>query len=379
MPEAHTGSNLQDALTSSLDQWNLDPEKQVAVTTDSGANIKLACELLDWQRLSCFGHNLDLAVHNGLDDGRMRVDTVLRKCRKIVAAFSQSWKRNNELTKVQQQQQLPLHKLNADVSTRWGSTAVMVKRILEQKEVIRIVLSGDRSTSHLAITWQDIDLLTSINAFVTPLEDLTDTLSGETHVTISAVKPMLRHLCDVLLAESSEDSELTKEMKERCKSKVMQQYSSSDINKLLDTATFLDPRFKHYKDDDEKKKEIEEIIKLEILQLDDVVESEIQIVNDDDGPAAKKSKLGKFLGKKYGIGVMQSDGSTSSNSISKLTRLEKANNELVMYLQYPQLEIDECPLIWWKKECIHLPMLSSLAQKFLCICATSVASERTYF
>ena len=47
-----------------------------------------------------------------------------------MAAFSQSWKRNNELTKVQQQQ-LPLHKLKADVSTRWGSTAVMIKRILE--------------------------------------------------------------------------------------------------------------------------------------------------------------------------------------------------------------------------------------------------------
>ena len=128
----------------------------MAITTDSGANIKLACELLGWQRLSCFGHNLDLAVNKGLDDGRMRVDTVLRKCRKIVAPFSQSWKR----TKVQEQQKLPLHKLKADVSTRWGSTAVMVKRILEQKEAIRIVLSKDHSTSHLAITWQDIDLLT---------------------------------------------------------------------------------------------------------------------------------------------------------------------------------------------------------------------------
>ena len=70
MPEAHTAVNLQDALTSSLEQWNLDPDKQVAITTDSGANIKLACELLGWQRLSCFGHNLDLAVNKGLDDGR---------------------------------------------------------------------------------------------------------------------------------------------------------------------------------------------------------------------------------------------------------------------------------------------------------------------
>ena len=56
-------------------------------------------------------------------------------------------------------------------------------------------------------------------------------------------------------------------MKERCKAKILQQYGSSDINKLLDIATFLDPRFKHYKDDDQKKKEIEELIKLEILHI----------------------------------------------------------------------------------------------------------------
>ena len=71
---------------------------------------------------------------------------------------------------------------------------------------------------------------------------MTDTLSGETHVTISAVKPVLRHhLCDVLLAKSSEDSELTKEMKEKCNAKVLQQYGLSDVSKLLDIATFLDP------------------------------------------------------------------------------------------------------------------------------------------
>ena len=33
---------------------------------------------------------------------------------------------------------------------------------------------------------------------------------------------------------------------------------------------------------------------------------------------------------------------------------------------------------WWEKESIHLPLLSGLAWKFLCICATSVASERTF-
>ena len=146
------------------------------------------------------------------------------------------------------------------------------------------------------------------------------------------MKPVLEYLYVVLLAESSEDSELTKETKEWYKARLL-----SDINKLLDIATFLDPRFKHYKDDDQRKKEIKELIKLEILQVGGTVEtaSEIQVINNDEGSVAK---LGKFLGKKYGIGVMHSDSCSGSNSVTKLTPLEKANNELLMYLQYPQLE-----------------------------------------
>jgi len=137
-------------------------------------------------------------------------------------------------------------------------------------------------------------LLTLISAFVSPLEDLTDTLSGEAHVTISVVKPLLQHLCDELLLASSKDTALTKEMKARCKAKILLQYGSSEITNLLDIASFLDPRFKHCKDDDDKKKEIEEMVKLTILEIDDAVpESEVQVI-EDDGPALKKSKLGKF-------------------------------------------------------------------------------------
>jgi len=79
---------LYAILAALFDQWHLDPDNQVAITIDS---IKLACELLGYQILGCFGHNLDLAVNKGLDDGKLRVDAVLRKCQRIiVAAFSQS-------------------------------------------------------------------------------------------------------------------------------------------------------------------------------------------------------------------------------------------------------------------------------------------------
>ena len=337
MPEAHTGINLQEALESTLSQWGLDPEKQICITTDSGSNIKLACQLLGCQRLSCFGHNLNLSVKKGLDDEQMRVDAVLRKCRRIVAAFSQSLKRSNELTRVQQQNDYPIHKLKGDVPTRWGSTAVMVKRILEQKEAIRVVLSGDRITSHLAISWQDINL-TSIESFLSPLEDLTDTLSGESHVAISIVKPLLDHLCTDLLSPTSQDTELTKQMKQRCQAKILQQYESSEVKKLLDLATFVDPRFKHYKDNEEKKKE--EAVKIEMLRVTDFDcndgdnEADIQD-NEETGPVPKKSKLGKFLGKRYGLGKAQSDSGVTGTSASRIPPLEKARNEISMYLQYP--------------------------------------------
>ena len=65
----------------------------MAITTDSGSDIKLACCSLKWNHLSCFSHNLDLAVNKGLNDPR--VDWVLSLCKKVVATFSYSWKQNS--------------------------------------------------------------------------------------------------------------------------------------------------------------------------------------------------------------------------------------------------------------------------------------------
>ena len=64
-----------------------------------------------------------------------------------------------------------------------------MKRILEQEEALRSVLSADRKTIHLIPIWQDMDVLQSINAALDPLAMLTDVLSRETNVTISAVLP----------------------------------------------------------------------------------------------------------------------------------------------------------------------------------------------
>ena len=136
----------------------------------------------------------------------------------------------------------------------------MVERLIEQMEVVRVVLARDRKTSHLIPTWQDCDVLDSISAALKPLKEMTDALSGEKCVTVSAVKPLLNYITTDILVEKEGDSELTKEMKERVKVDLEVRYSNPEISQLLELASFLDPCFKlgYVSDRENTLKEVEE-------------------------------------------------------------------------------------------------------------------------
>ena len=58
-----------------------------------------------------------------------------------------------------------------------------ISRVLEQEKALCQVLSVHRKTAHLVPTWQDLEMLESINKALTPLTDFTDILSGEKCVT----------------------------------------------------------------------------------------------------------------------------------------------------------------------------------------------------
>lgn len=152
-------------------------------------------------------NNLHLAVGNAIKDDE-RVCRALGICRKLVATFSHSWKKKQEMTKAQQQMALPQLSLVTD----WGSVQKIASRVLEQEKLICKVLSEeDRKTSHLIPTWQDIDVLESIEAALGPLANVTDMLSAENFV-MSAILPVLHILrCDVLM-EAENDTQLTKDI-----------------------------------------------------------------------------------------------------------------------------------------------------------------------
>ena len=67
LPEDHTAPILAEAMQSTLVEWKLQSSQQSCLTTDNGTNIVAAARDLSWVRISCFGHNLHLAITKAFD------------------------------------------------------------------------------------------------------------------------------------------------------------------------------------------------------------------------------------------------------------------------------------------------------------------------
>ena len=252
----------------------------------------------------------------------------------------------------------------------------MAARVLEQEPAIRQVLISDRKTAHLIPTWQDIYVLESLNKALSPLADLTDIISGEDYVRISTLKPLMHHITSEALSIGDGDTQLTKDIKEKAKSYLVRKYSDPDINQLLDLATFMDPRFRmdYTKATDVnavKARVVKEAV--EEATASGLLEQQSQEEPDQEPtepPPAKKTKLATLLKKSRPVG-----GSSNSNTATPEDRI---TSEVDLYLQAPQLDTDDNPLEWWKTNHKTFPILAILAKKYLCICATSSASERVF-
>ncbi|XP_038162089.1 E3 SUMO-protein ligase ZBED1-like [Cyprinodon tularosa] len=209
-PTDHTGENIAIGLKECLANWGLKEEAQTCITTDNATNMVKAMELNQWTRLQCFGHRLHLAIENAVkDDQRIKRATGL--CKQLVAVFSHSWKKKAALKQAQEDLNLPQQSMVTECPTRWGSRQKMIERVLGQSKALCQVLSEDRKTRHLVPTWQDTDVLESVNNALGPLQEFTDALSGEDYVSVSYLKPVLHLLRTATLAVTDQDTDLTKE------------------------------------------------------------------------------------------------------------------------------------------------------------------------
>ena len=68
----------------------------------------------------------------------------------------------------------------------------------------------------------------------------------------------------------------------------------------------------------------------------------------------------------------------TDQAVQQLSPQQKVKQEIDQYLTHPQLDISGDPLEWWKSESVRYRILAKLAWKYLCLCTTSVPSERVF-
>ena len=308
---------------------------------------------------------------NGMKDPR--IDRAIGVCKKVVSAFSFSWKKRRDMAVVQAELGLPSHNLITESLTRWGSRQLMVERVLEQEKAIAQVLGADKKSRHLVPTWQDIDVLESMNKAVSPLKEFTDALSGEAYVSFSYLKPVLHLLNNSLLQPEEGETELTKQIKSNILNYLNNKYNDPVTQELLDMASLMDPRFRTtYIADDEvdgiKKRAVTELMSLPAEKSKSQPGTSVQDLLQEEAaePVTKKKKtLASFFKKKTVTPTSQSEQ-------------DKIEAELSSYLLSSETDPDTDPLQWWKVHEANFPRLSNLARKYLSIPATSAPSERVF-
>lgn len=307
------------------------------------------------------------------------VERAVGVCKKIVAAFSNSWKRRRELAKAQADQNPPLppHQLITETPTRWGSMQAMVERVIEQEKALSQVLRADKKTRHLVPTWQDMDVLESMNKALSPLKEFTDALSGELYPSVSYLKPILHLFNNQILKHQDGDTELTTTIKEGILKYLNEKYDDQTTQDLLDIASLVDPRFKTTYIKQErvgyiKTRAAAELQKLVAEQTEAVPLSapSVTAVGQDEQEEVPAKKKKKSLSSYFKT-------SAKPSQVAPLSNRESIEKELSLYLLM-EAGSDTEPLEWWKRNEVHFPLVAKLARKYLCIPATSSPSERAF-
>ena len=255
----------------------------------------------------------------------------------------------------------------------WNSTFYMMERILQQQQPLCATLIEIRR-SDLMPTDAEISNMEGFVEAMRPFAEITKVMGKEKQVSFSAVRLFLYKLLSVHLIEKPSDSSVMKQIKQVVKSDLEDRYSDPHLMMLLNKACFLDPRFKSLPFlSDEDRKSVLLSVEEEAAQIKtEMVSSKGENPADEPEPSKKKAKQeSKFLS------LLEDVLDKLDTTHADINPQEVANKEIQKYLCI-DANRKENPTRWWKIYCTQLPLLATMARKYLCIPATSVPSERAF-
>lgn len=264
---------------------------------------------------------------------------------------------------------------------------MMIQRVLEHEKALSQALKADKKTKNLVLPWQDIDVLESISKTLGPLLELTDALSGAQYVSVSYIKPVLHLFNNTVLTAADDDTDLTKDMKKNILEYLNEKYSDPEMVDLLDMASLVDPRFKDTYIADDRQMFIKTRAAAEIQSLLEVQAAMVTEPQTSAGASAAEAvaaaEAPEVAVERGSKGVKRSLGSffkkaSDDTHTAALADRKAIDVELNSYLQTMPVDGETDPLDWWRLYQSNFPRVARLAQKYLCIPATSAPSERAF-
>lgn len=156
LPYPHTGEVISEELFRIIGDWRLET-MVFTIATDNGANMVKGIRLLNTNHISsverqpCAAHTLQLSVQEGLKQCK----AIHRRVKSLQAFFrlpkqaQRLHEAQNKSNQAEEDVQSPLDLLT-DVKTRWNSTYLAWKRLLELHNAIRFVSTSLLSESDRA-------------------------------------------------------------------------------------------------------------------------------------------------------------------------------------------------------------------------------------
>ncbi|XP_034084944.1 zinc finger BED domain-containing protein 4 [Gymnodraco acuticeps] len=194
---AQTGQVVAEEIGEILQEFGI-MNKIAAVTVDNAANMDVAIKRLNFIKLGCFAHTLNLGAQSVYSLASVTKWTA--KIRGVVVWMKRSSMGKTVLREKQQLLNLPKHSLILDVRTRWNSLYMMLERFIEQYPAIQAASLDQRlrkpmERDRLArLTEDDFRRAEEFIHLMKVLYTSTLCVSSEKSPTCGQILPILRKL-----------------------------------------------------------------------------------------------------------------------------------------------------------------------------------------
>ncbi|XP_066567854.1 E3 SUMO-protein ligase ZBED1 isoform X3 [Amia ocellicauda] len=392
----YTAANISERLSQVVDAYEIPPRKRLAVVHDNTANMVLCIERLQieepWEKMysvRCAGHVLQHCVNLALQVEP--VSRTIAAARRLVGHFQRSATAAAALKVKQQEQKVIEHQLTQDEPTIWHSTFFMLQCLVEQRWPVTAVLSDPNVTRkadqrNFDLTSTQWIVVEDTAQILKPLVTLTELLTQEENLSLSATLPMLSNMKNRHLAPQDEDSPAVTALKRKLIEQIDNRWQLTSLtrNNMYVLASALDPRFKHLKFISQAAREAA------------YTEIESQAGRLSKPQVSGQTELTPQTVPFTSVEDESLDQSWHSNeeNVSKKRKTEKEKqiamllhdvdeedgnerHELEEYLK-DKSKVAAGVLKWWKNNEDRYPKLARLAKEILCIPATSTPAERIF-